>query len=510
VSLGAVINNAPEVSIMLPASPSVVILTTALAVLSANSEITAQQSTAKVVTFSEHIAPIIFNNCTSCHRPGEIGPFELTNFRNISKRAKMIRRVTKKRYMPPWNPVEGHGEFLDERRLTSDQIQLIDTWIQTGKQPGDLQQLPAIPSFKNGWRMGKPDLVVSMKDSYPVPASGPDIYRNFVIPLDLSEDKWVVGWELRPGARTVLHHSLVNFDTTGRSRQQDGRDGEVGFRGMSGGSGSLGIWAVGATPHKLPDGLAMKLPKGADILLSSHFHLSGKAEREQTSIGLYFTDTPPTRSLVPLQMPPMWGFAYRIDIPAGQEDYKVKDYAILPADCEAVEISSHAHTVCKDMVAKATLPSGKIIRLFYIDDWDFNWQGGYTYKSAIALPKGTRVDVEFTYDNSSANPDNPNNPPKRIQAGRETKDEMARITLTLVPKSEKDADGLRRKFSRMTRMRGMKSRRLLEHDKNGDGAIDAKEIPAASRHLLRRYDGNKDGKLSAAELESGRRPSRRR
>ncbi len=182
---------------------------------------------------------------------------------------------------------------------------------------------------------------------------------------------------------------------------------------------------------------------------------------------------------------------------------------MLPAS-PRVEISSHAHTVCKDMAAKATLPSGKTVPLFYIDDWDFNWQGGYTYKSPIALPKGTRVDVEFTYDNSTGNPDNPNNPPKRIQAGRETKDEMARITLTLVPKSEQDADGLRRKFSRMTRMRGMKSRRLLEHDKNGDGAIDAKEIPAASRHLLRRYDGNQDGKLSAVELESGRRPSRRK
>ena len=460
---------------------------------------------AQDVTFTEHIAPIVFNNCTSCHRPGEIGPFQLMTYRDVSKRAKMIRRVTKKRYMPPWNPVKGHGEFLGERRLTGEQIALIDKWIETGKNEGDPKKLPQMLDFAHGWVLGKPDMIVSMEKAFEVPASGPEIYRNFVIPLNLKEDKWVTGYELHPGARTVLHHSLVNFDDTGRARARDSRDGKVGFRGMSGGSGSLGIWAVGATPHKLPDGLAMALPKGSDIVLSSHFHLSGKAEKEETTIGLYFAKKPPTRSLVPLQMPPVWGFFYPIDIPAGEKAYKVRDYAILPADCEVVEVSSHAHYICTDMRAWATLPDGKKLKLFYIADWDFNWQGGYTYKSPIAMPKGTRVEVEFTYDNSKDNPDNPNDPPKRIRAGQQTTDEMARITLTLVPKNEKDAAVMRRKLNRGARMRTMRYRRLMEHDKNGDRSVDASELPDRAKYLLRRLDADGDGKLSDAELETGRR-----
>lgn len=465
---------------------------------------------AQELTFSQHIAPIVFQNCTSCHRPGEIGPFSLTNYKEVSRKARMIRRVVERGLMPPWNPVAGHGEFEGERRLTRSQIAQIGKWIEQGKKAGDPSLLPSMPTFHDGWRHGKPDLIVKMPKPYPVPADGPDIYRNFVVPVGLAEDRWVRGFELRPGARTVLHHALVNLDTSGRARRQDGTGGVVGFRGMGSSGGSLGIWAVGAAPRMLPEGLAMKLHKGADIVLASHFHLSGKPEQEQTTLGIYFAKEPPKRTIVPLQFPPMWGFAYRIDIPAGKKDYKVRDWEILPADCEAVEVSSHAHMICRDMKATATLPDGKIVKLFYIADWNFNWQGGYTYKAPVALPKGTRIDVEFTYDNSTANKNNPHDPPKRVRVGRETTDEMARVTLTLVPKDEKDAGILRRRLSRMARISTLGARRLIEHDANGDGVLEASELPERHRGLLDSADKNGDGKLDRGELTVTRVRRRRR
>lgn len=461
--------------------------------------------TGQDVTFHRDVAPIVFQHCASCHRPGEIGPFPLLTFKQVSRRARMIQRVIEERIMPPWNPEPGHGSFVGERRLTKAQIESFAAWVRGGKIEGDPKDSPALPTFTKGWQLGKPDLIVAMPKAYAVPADGPDIYRNFVVPIELDEDKWVTAFELRPGARTVLHHALVNLDNTGRARQQDGRNGTVGFRGMSSGSGSLGIWAVGAMPHKLPMGLAMPLPKGSDIVLSSHFHPSGKAESERTTLGLYFAKKPPTRSLVPLQLPPMWGFAYRLDIPAGQSDYKVRDFAILPADCEAVEISSHAHTVCRSMRAWAVLPSGASIKLFKIARWNFNWQGGYTYRAPVALPAGTRVHAEFTYDNSKNNPSNPYDPPRRIRAGRETSDEMARITLTLVPKNEADAAPMRKKFNRLARTRTLRYRKMAGLDHDHDGFLSADELPEERKHLMRRLDRDRDGRISFAELETRRR-----
>ena len=160
------------------------------------------------ITFTQHIAPIVFNNCTGCHRPGEAAPFSLMNYRDARRRGRMMRKVTKSRFMPPWHASSGDVEFLGERRLTEKQIALFDKWVKGGMPEGNPARLPAMPKFANGWQLGEPDLVLEMKEAFPIPAGGRDIYRNFVLPMDLPENKWVRAIELRPSARSVLHHSL--------------------------------------------------------------------------------------------------------------------------------------------------------------------------------------------------------------------------------------------------------------------------------------------------------------
>jgi hypothetical protein len=261
---------------------------------------------AKEITFTEHVAPIIFQNCTSCHRPGEAGPFALMSYNDVRKRGKLIQRVTEDRIMPPWHAQKSAFKFHGDRSLREEQISTIAKWVESGMPEGDHDKLPSLPKFIDGWQLGKPDMVVKMNEPFPVPAEGRDIYRSFVIPLDLPDGKWLKAVEFRPDARNVVHHCLFFYDTTGEARRLDKSDPDPGFRRMrqqGRGIGPLGGWAVGGQPEKLPEDLAYYLPKEADLVLSMHYHPSGKPERDQSSVGLYFTDQKPSTSFTGVQLP---------------------------------------------------------------------------------------------------------------------------------------------------------------------------------------------------------------
>jgi hypothetical protein len=422
------------------------------------------------VTFSEHVAPIIFGNCTSCHRPGEAAPFSLMSYRDVSKRGRTILRVVERRYMPPWHPESGHGEFQDERRLSDRQIALLRRWVQTGMAEGDPRALPEMPKFQEGWYLGKPDLILTMDRAFDVPADGPDIYRNFVLRLNLPEDKWLTAIEVRPSARGVVHHMLYFSDGKRAGRDLDGKDGQPGFAGMAfRGTGLLGGTAVGGTPAKLPDGLALPLPAGSDLVVQTHFHPSGKAEQEKLTVGLYLAAKPPTRTLVGVQLPPAFGLFANIDIPPGKADYTVTDSFTLPVDVELVGVTPHAHYIGKSLRGWAVLPDGTTERLFLIKDWDFNWQGSYLYKRFVRLPRGTVLHAEVIWDNSAANERNPNQPPKRIRWGESTNDEMGSLRYLMVPVAEKDAPVLQAAFKAHVR------RAVLESVRRGDN-IDLKQF----------------------------------
>lgn len=397
------------------------------------------------VNFAEHIAPIVFQKCATCHRPGEVGPFSLLSYADVRKKAKIIQSVTEKRSMPPWHPEPGHGDFRNERRLTDAQIAMIKKWIEAGTPEGDPAKLPKLPAFPEGWQLGKPDLVVTMDRPFQVPATGRDIYRNFVLPLNLTEDKWVTAIELRPTARSVVHHALYFLDTSGRSRGKESKTGPPGYggAGFTVGARSVGGWAAGRTAEHLPLDLGLPFPKGADLILSTHFHPSGKAEEEKTSVGLYFAKKKPERTHVVFQAPPFFGIAAGINIPADTKDFKVRAKHTVPVDIELVTIHGHAHYICQSMKAVATLPEGGTKSLISIPNWDFNWQDSYTYRSPVRLPKGTVIDVELIYNNSADNPANPFSPPRRIRWGQQSTDEMGSVIFGCVPVNESDAPALR-------------------------------------------------------------------
>jgi mono/diheme cytochrome c family protein len=469
------------------------------------------------VTFTEHVAPIVFAHCAQCHRPGEVAPFPLLSYEDVRKRGKTIARVTQKRYMPPWHPVEGHGEFAGSLRLGDEQIETLRRWVEGGMPEGDPAKLPALPKFTDGWQLGEPDLVVRMPKGFEVPAQGPDLYRSFAIPLGLDEDRWLTAIEVRPSARSVLHHIVFTFDEPGSPRS-----GMRGFRAL--GSAALGGWAVGGMPRELPLGLARHVPKGAALVLNSHFHPSGKPEVEQTTIGLHFTERAPTRSLVPLQLPPLFGAVAGLSVKAGQKDFELRDEFTLPVAAEAIEVGGHAHMICTQMQVWITPPGGERRSIFWIDDWDFDWQNRYQYAAPVPLPAGTKVEVALRYDNSADNPDNPFDPPRDIRWGRESTDEMGSVTLLLVAQDEQDAPALQRAIREHTTERvadgrmfrglgGAALARVRQLDTDGDGRIDAAELerlPERSRELVLRLDTDGDGAIDQDELRALDRLGRRR
>jgi mono/diheme cytochrome c family protein len=398
------------------------------------------------VTFSEHVAPILYQNCVTCHRPGEAAPFSLISYEDAVKRGPLMASVTKSRYMPPWHAEPGFGDFADERRLTDAQIETIAQWVEQRMPRGDSAVMPALPSFTEGWQLGKPDLVLEMPEAFDVPASGPDIFRNFAIPTGLTEDKYVRAVEFRPSARRVVHHALFQFARGGAVADLVGADGKPGFSSAMpvrmvpafAPAGDLGGWAVGTTPRFLPENLSLTMNKGSDFILQLHLHPTGKPERERSTIGIYFADAPPPRKVREMSAPGLFGALANIDIPAGEKEYVVKGTARTFANMRVYTALAHAHYLGKEFKAIATLPDGTTRPMLWIRDWDFNWQDRYVYKQPVDLPKGSKIDVTITYDNSADNPHNPCNPPRRVQFGLQSFDEMGAVIFQAMTTSDAD------------------------------------------------------------------------
>jgi len=512
---------------------------------------------AKKITFTEHIASVIFANCSSCHRPGEGTPFNLLDYHDVKKRGSLIQSVTDSHYMPPWPPAKGWGHFSDERRLTDEQIALISQWVDSGMEEGPKEKLPPLPKFpEGGWTLGEPDLIVKLPESFDIPADGPDIYRAFALPLHLTEDKWVTAVDIKPSARSVVHHALYFIDSTGQALALDKEDPKPGFRGMGfPRTGSLGGWAVGATPRILPMGLAYPLSKESDFVVQIHFHPSGKAQREQTTFGIYFAKKKPEKRILGTQAPLAFGLGTKLKsegIKAGDAHFTINGVWEVPFDIELVNVGGHAHYLCTTMKATATLPSGQQEKLFAIDDWDFNWQGRYNYAEPVRLPKGTKVKAVLTYDNSADNPRNPSSPPVDVAWGEGSTDEMGSVTFTFVAVNESDIDNYRGPsifvkgdgFAGGTRnsvgganrppagqrkgLGGLLGQRkgaaggggspadrlamlnpdlILSRfdflDKNHDGKVDDNELPEQFHNLLNRLDMNHDNAITKDEIREG-------
>lgn len=374
-------------------------------------------------TYNRDIAPILQANCMNCHREGEIAPFPLMTHADAARRAKQIIRVTQSRFMPPWRPEPGFGHFLGERRLSERELALFREWGDSGTPEGKADDLPAAPKFSEGWLLGEPDLVVKMEEPFEVPADGPDVFRNFVIPTSLGSDKLVTVAEFRPGNRRVVHHSIFYLDNSGAARRRDAGDPGPGYSTFGGPGflpiGSIGGWAPGGAPQALRDGMGRQIPKGADIVLQIHYHPTGKPEIDQSSIGIHFVREPSRKLVVPLTI-----VDRGLYIPEGAERHPMSGSYVLPNDVTLVGITPHMHLLGREMKVTAKSPQGQTTPLIWIKDWSFNWQDQYVFAEPLRLAKGTQIDVTAVYDNSEKNPLNPNTPPKTVTWGEQTTDEM--------------------------------------------------------------------------------------
>jgi Flp pilus assembly protein TadD len=406
----------------------------------------AHRLTAGPVTFNENIAPIIFENCSSCHHAGEGGPFPLVSYQDVRSRASLIVTVTRRRYMPPSLPEEGYGDFIGERRLTNSQLNLIEEWVKQGTPEGDSAHRPIPPQFSERWQLGQPDLVVSVPTQFHLAAEGSDVFRNFVLPVNVKVTKYVRAIELQPGNKRVVHHANIWIDRRRSIRRRDGEDGQPGFAGMDlpteARSDSFDpdshflFWKPGMVPRAEPADMSWRLDPETDLILNVHLLPSGKEETIQPILGLYFTDKPPRRFPMLVQLE----HDGAIDIPPGARNSTVADHLKLPMAVGVLAIYPHAHYLGKQVEAWATLPDGTRHWLIKIPDWDLNWQSVYTYRDPIALPKGTLIEMHWMFDNSASNPRNPTNPPMHVRSGPRSKDEMGHVWLQVLPKSDGQAD----------------------------------------------------------------------
>ena len=382
-------------------------------------------------TYTRDIAPIMFARCATCHRPGQAAPFSLLDYRQTAKRAQQLVEVTHERVMPPWIPQPGaQPKFVGERWLTDRELALLQRWLEAGRPEGDPADLPPAPVFAKGWRFGQPDLVLKLPAPFTVRAEGADILQNFVIPIEIAEDKLVATVEFHPGNARVVHHAVLFLDDKKQGRKLDAATPEPGYENFGGPgflpSGALGGWSVGNTARALPNDMGRYLKKGSDLVVQIHYHPTGKVESDQSEIGLYFVKRPVAEVLrEPAKLVgSIWLANYEMDIPAGAADYRRTTSYTLPRDVIMVGVVPHMHLLGKKMLVTATKPDGTRQTLIDVQRWNYNWQDEYYYERPFPLPKGTRLDVTATFDNSAANTANPSAPPRRVTWGDGTLNEM--------------------------------------------------------------------------------------
>lgn len=383
--------------------------------------------TATGVTYTRDIAPILNKRCVACHRAGEVGPFPLDSYERAVRWSKAIQEQTATRKMPPWK-ANSRGEFHDDMRLSEEEITKIAQWTSGGTPQGNLKDLPPLPTFPKGWRLGEPDAIIEMPEEYTVPADSKDVYRCFVIPADFGEDRWIKGIEFQPGNRAVVHHMTVFLDTTGQARRMaDANKSDPGYinptpgngPGFSPVAGQAGGWVPGHFPRFLPQGVGIEVPKGADIVLEVHYHPTGKDEKDRSRFAFYFSKEPIKQRL---RVGGANNETFRI--PAGDSNYTIEFSEFVPEDITLFSVSPHMHYLGKSMKATVTFPDGTKHPLIDVPDWDFRWQPSYRFKERMRLPRGSRIDVVARFDNSAQNPNNPNRPPKIVTWGEGSNDEM--------------------------------------------------------------------------------------
>ena len=376
----------------------------------------------KPMAYSE-VASVLQKHCVACHKAGEVGPMPLDDPATVFGFAKKIKEQTQNLKMPPWK-ADSSGEFHDEHHLTDAEKATLARWGERPSPPNSpvrlVPRLTPPPGGGTGeaWHLGKPDQVFSMPE-YDVPAEGKDIYRCFAIPSgNPDEDRWVKGIEIHPGNRALVHHASVFLDRSGVGKKKDDDAPGPGYTNPTPGNGPgfkeyysvLGGWTPGHLPRKLPYGVAIFVPKGTELILEVHYHLTGKPEKDKTQFGIYFASEPIDKKMF------LGGVGSQsFKIPAGAKNFKIEAEDIAPTDITVLSVTPHMHERGTRMTAYAELPSGERKKLIDVPRWDFQWQPSYRFKEPVRLPKGTKITVTGTFDNPTD---------RDLTWGESTKDEM--------------------------------------------------------------------------------------
>jgi hypothetical protein len=397
---------------------------------------TASMSTPQAPTFTKDVAPIMFANCSGCHRLGGIGPMPLLTYEHATKYANEIRDAVDTRYMPPWHADAPRGTFANDRRLADADRGTILRWVDAGMPLGKPSDLPPQPVFSGSWTIGTPDVVATMPRDFEVPAQGEVRYQYFEVPSGLTEDKWVQAIEILPGARDVVHHVLVYAREPGvtarppaiRLRADTARQAAAGAGGGGGGGGgggsgrSLGALvattAPGTNAITFPKGTALRLGAGTVFTFQMHYTPHGHAMKDRTSVGLVFAKAPPVEEIHASAF-----INSRFLIPAGASDHRVDSELSFTEPVRIWALFPHTHLRGKRWEYRLVGPDSASRVILSMPRYDFNWQTYYMYTEPLAIPAGARITASAWYDNSAANPSNPD-PKVAVRWGDQTWEEM--------------------------------------------------------------------------------------
>jgi hypothetical protein len=354
------------------------------------------------VTFSKDVAPIFYKSCANCHRPGEIAPMSLLTYKDARPWARAIREKVATREMPPWHADPKHGEWLNDRRISQEAIDTIVSWVNGGAKEGDPKDLPPMPQFTAGWRIGKPDEVFSAPEQS-VPAEGVVNYLYLTVPTNFKEDRWVTSAEIRSTGSQAVHHVIVFIQEPGTARAE-GRL-LVGF-------------APGEDPAIYAPGFARRVPAGSNLVFQIHYTPNGTATTDVTTVGLIYAKAPVKHAVITRPV-----LETKFVIPAGDPNYEVKSSYTFSENAHLYSFMPHMHLRGKDFEYKAVFPDGTSKILLSVPRYDFSWQTYYVTKEPIAVPKGTRIECVAHFDNSTGNKYNPD-PTKPVRWGDQTWEEM--------------------------------------------------------------------------------------
>jgi hypothetical protein len=401
--------------------------------------------TAAQPTWSGDVASIVYKHCTACHRPGEIGPMSLTNYEEARDWAGTIKYVTSQKIMPPWKADPSYAHYLDENYLTDSQIKTLADWVDGGTPEGNPASAPPPPVFPDNSLLGTPDLVLSFKKSYLHKGTGKDEYRYFVLPTGLTQNKKLKAIELRPGNKRIVHHALFFTDQSGKARGYDEKTPDYGFSADDFSDFSVFEainrdqfpgYVPGQKPRYFPDGLAQNLPAGSDLVIQMHYAPWGVDESDSTTVNLFFADekevierTVKEHIMLPNSL--VTGANSFFILPNTVRTFEGR--FVVPFDVSLVGIFPHMHYLGTKWEVYMENTNGTRTNLIRIPEWDFNWQGGYYFDRFKVAKKGSIIRAFATYDNTTSNPANPNDPLKIVTWGEGTKDEMYYLPLLWVP-----------------------------------------------------------------------------